>query len=116
MRTHKINTAYSTEHVLKIGAYRIPRIFTGNRNAIRMTKLEFENLPLNDKAKWVWENGIYLETMAHGTFKINLYAVGKDFIEVYLDAATNEVDKIALAEASDVNKYLDKIELPSDGK
>lgn len=81
-----------------------------------MTRLEFENLPLNDKAKWVWENGIYLETMVHGTFKVNLYAVGKEFIEVYLDDATNEVDKIALAEAGDVNKYLDKIELPGDGR
>ena len=81
-----------------------------------MTRLEFENLPLNDKAKWVWENGIYLETMTHGAFKINLYAVGKDFIEVYLDDASNEVDRIALAEAADVNKYLDKIELPGYGR
>jgi hypothetical protein len=81
-----------------------------------MTKLEFENLPLNDKAKWVWEHGIYLETTVHGTFKVNLYAVGKDFIEVYLDDASNEVEKIALAEAADVNKYLDQIELPKDGR
>lgn len=74
-----------------------------------MDKIQFENLSLEDKAKLVWEEGTYVETLEYYNAKINLHSIGSVFIEVYYNVSTNEIEKISIADDVEMKKYLNNI-------
>lgn len=59
-----------------------------------MTLYEFNTLQENDKYHTTWNLGIYLDSVNENYLKINLYAIGKFFVEVLHDPKSNKISGI----------------------
>jgi hypothetical protein len=76
-----------------------------------MSYIDFENSSLEEKAKFVWENAVYVESVEYYRAKVNLYSIGKEFIEVFYSPVTNDIIRIVFADEHSLKKYLSKIVL-----
>lgn len=74
-----------------------------------MRQVKFNELPLPDKALLMAEFGTYLESIEFYDFWIHLYSLHSHFIEVYYNTHTRQIEKIAMAEYEDLDKYLSRI-------
>lgn len=75
-----------------------------------MEEQQFEKLTLANKARVVWENGKFLESIiSYYNYKINLYSLHHKFVEVYCRRADNEIVKISMASEKDMKKYISRI-------
>ena len=77
-----------------------------------MNYFDFDNSSLEDKAKFVWENALFIESILHYNQRINLYSLNKEFIEVYYQPFTNDIVRISFATEQDLKKYISAIKLP----
>jgi hypothetical protein len=76
-------------------------------------QLKFNELPLTDKALLMAEFGNYLESIEFYDYWIHLYGLHSNFIEVYYNIHTRQIDKIAMADYNDLDKYLNRIIIQS---
>jgi hypothetical protein len=87
---------------------------------IFMEKSEFEDLSLNEKARHVWLNGEYLETVHYEQYLVNIYHFSKadnyGFAEVFYNPTADEIEKISLVEKLDLNKFLTRIDISDINK
>ena len=74
-----------------------------------MRQVKFNELPLPDKALLMAEFGAYLESIEYYDHWVHLYSLHSHFIEVYYNTQTRQIEKIALAEYRDLDKYLSRI-------
>ncbi len=77
-----------------------------------MTLEEFEQLPVDEQAQHVWENGRYLMNRQGQRTTANLYAVGSFYVKVKYDREQNNITAITCFD--DVGKpdaYLNGISL-----
>jgi hypothetical protein len=76
-----------------------------------MRQITFNELPLTDKALLVAEFGCFIESIDFYDYHIHLFALNSNFIEVYYNRLTRQVEKISLAHYNDLDKYLSRITL-----
>lgn len=74
-----------------------------------MKTINFNKLPLTEKALLIAEFGIYLDSLEFYSYWIHLYSIHSHFIEVYFNTKTKQIDKISMPEYEDLDKYLSKI-------
>jgi hypothetical protein len=77
-----------------------------------MNYIDFENASLEDKASFVFEHGILVEVKGHLNYKIVLFSLNSQFIEIYLDTYSGKVLRIGFATDYDMGKYINDIKLP----
>jgi len=74
---------------------------------------EYNLLPFNHKAQFTWDNGNFLTNREdqYGR-RINLYHVGKFFVEVYYNSKENTIVKFRAFKSSRcLEPYLETIEI-----
>lgn len=55
------------------------------------------------------EFGKYLESIEFYDYWIHLYALNGNFIEIYYNIHTRQIEKIAMVDYPDLDKYLSRI-------
>lgn len=78
-----------------------------------MRNVRFNELPITDKALLVAEFGCFLQSIEFYDFRVHLYALNSNFIEVYYNILTRQVEKISLAHYGELDKYLTRILIAS---
>jgi hypothetical protein len=74
-----------------------------------MQQVRFNELPLTDKALLIAEFGKYLESIEFYDYWIHLYSLHSNFIEIYYNINTRQIDKISLVSYNELDKYLNRI-------
>jgi hypothetical protein len=74
-----------------------------------MRQVRFNELPITDKALLVAEFGSFLQSIEFYDYRVHLYALNSHFIEVYYNILTRQVEKISLADYTDLDKYMPRI-------
>lgn len=67
-----------------------------------------------ERAKWLYFNGQMITSIRYYRHKINLYMLGRLYIEVFYNHKEDRVEKIELLDVSStrMNFYADQIKLP----
>lgn len=75
---------------------------------------EFKRYPLDQKIKTVYEHGSFVMAIRYYKYKINLYLLGRHYIEVFVNHKHASIERIALLDASHTRMkfYSDQIKLP----
>lgn len=79
-------------------------------------QVRFNELPLTDKALLIAEFGKYLESIEFYDYWIHLYALNSNFIEIYYNINTRQIDRISLVNYADLDKYLSRIVIHTSRK
>ncbi|WP_179019170.1 hypothetical protein [Winogradskyella forsetii] len=56
-----------------------------------MTLYAFNSLSTDEQYNFLWQEGVYLDTVVKKDIKLNLYAINKFFVEVHYNAVTNKL-------------------------
>lgn len=80
-----------------------------------VTWAEFKRLSLDNKIKTLYEQGTFVMGIRYYRYKINLYMLGNDYLEVFINHKHASIEKIALLDTrhSRMKFYSDQIKLPS---
>jgi hypothetical protein len=74
---------------------------------------EYQALPVEQKAEFVWEHGTYLMCRCKGRYVVTLHEWESFFIEIWLDAVAQRVCMLFTFHGTDrLKPYLDKLPLP----
>lgn len=78
-----------------------------------MSKEDFRNLSLHKKIHILYTEGIFVVDIRYYTYKVNLYILGQEFIEVFYNHKLDKIDKIDFLNHhhSRMKFYLDQISL-----
>ena len=78
-----------------------------------MRKEDFRNLSMHKKIHLLYTEGTFVVDIRYYTYKVNLYLLGKDFIEVFYNHKLDKIDKIDFLNRhhSRMKFYLDQISL-----
>src|SRR5690554_2055654 len=78
-----------------------------------MSKEDFRKLPLHKKIHLLYTEGTFVVDIRYYTYKVNLYILGKDLIEVFYNHKLDKIDKIDFLNRhhSRMKFYLDQISL-----
>jgi len=81
-----------------------------------MSEERFLELSHPEQAKWLYFNGQLITSIRYYQHKINLYLLGKVYVEVFYNHAEDRVDQIDLLDVNSkrMNFYADQIKLPVD--
>lgn len=81
-----------------------------------MTKDRFLALTTAERAKWLYFNGQLVTSIRYYRHKVNLYILGRVYVEVFYNHQQGKVDQIELLDLSSkrMNFYADQIKLPTD--
>ena len=72
-----------------------------------MTLYEFNSLKTDDKYTFLWQEGVYLDSVVIKDTKLNLYAINKFFVEVHYNAVTNKLVELkSFKYGSIMDKYI----------
>lgn len=74
-----------------------------------MRAARFNDLTLVDKAWLVYEFGRHLLSIEYYDYRIHLYALNSDFVEIHYNIDTRQIDRISLASYAELDKYLSRI-------
>jgi hypothetical protein len=74
-----------------------------------------KNLPLEKKVTLLYEHAAFVMAIRYYKHKINLYLLGSDYIEVFVNHKYASIDKISLLDPSHTRMkfYSDQIKLPA---
>jgi hypothetical protein len=72
-------------------------------------KLSFNELSLTDKALIMAEFGDYLESIEYYDYWIHLYSLQNQFVEIYYNCRSRQIEKMLMLEYKDLDKYLNRI-------
>lgn len=76
-----------------------------------MSSIEFNNLSIDDRAEVLGVIGTYLDGIVYYGYPRNLYSFGNLFVEARLSKDSGKIEAIEIIAESDLNKYLNKIQL-----
>jgi hypothetical protein len=78
-----------------------------------MSKEDFRNLSLHKKIHLLYAEGTFVLDIRYYAYKVNLYILGKDLIEVFYNHKLDRIDKIEFLNHrhSRMKFYLDQISL-----
>ncbi len=75
-------------------------------------KEAFLALDLNDRAKFVWQRGEFIDYREYDGCKVALYSLPKLFVEVWVFKDSGKVDKVEVVEdAKILEQYVDSEKL-----
>ena len=79
-----------------------------------VTWAEFKRLSLDNKIKTLYEQGTFVMGIRYYRYKINLYTLGNNYLEVFINHKHASIEKIALLDTrhSRMKFYSDQIKLP----
>jgi hypothetical protein len=78
-----------------------------------MSPVEFENLTLNEKAKVIIKEGVFLSKSKFTNLEITLYRVEDFFIEIWYEPTLERVFKIDNLHSKKVNPFLKHLNITS---
>lgn len=78
-----------------------------------MSKEDFRKLSLHKKIQVLYTEGTFVVDIRYYAYKVNLYILGKEFIEVFYNHKLDKIDKIDFLNRhhSRMKFYLDQITL-----
>jgi len=71
-----------------------------------ITLVQFKNMSLDEKLKLVLTKGVYVQKSRFKNCVIELYRMGKDFLEMWKDSEGDHVTKIEIISKQPINKFL----------
>ncbi|MBX2964733.1 MAG: hypothetical protein KF845_01220 [Cyclobacteriaceae bacterium] len=79
-----------------------------------ITWAEFKNYTLDKKINVLYECGTFVMAIRYYNYKINLYLLGRNYVEVFVNHKYASIEKIALLDTnhSRMKFYSDQIKLP----
>jgi len=80
-----------------------------------MTWDEFKNYPLEQRISILYEQATFVMAIRYYRYKINLYLLGNEYLEVFVDHKNACIDRIVPLDTrhSRMKFYYDQIKLPS---
>lgn len=80
-----------------------------------VTWAEFKRFSLDNKIKTLYEQGTFVMGIRYYRYKVNLYMLGSDYLEVFINHKHSSIEKIALLDTrhSRMKFYSDQIKLPA---
>lgn len=78
-----------------------------------MVKEEFNALTLTEKVKVLYLHGSFVVGIRYYSYKVNLYLLGKDFIEVFYNHKLDQIERVDFLERNHTRMkfYLDQIKI-----
>ena len=77
-----------------------------------MTLREFDKLPIDEKALYLWENRAMTSDYVNGAFTVLLYQVHDFYVEIYYHTSLNEVYLISTFDNPEgLGRYIAHIEI-----
>ena len=78
-----------------------------------MVKEEFSALTLTEKVKVLYLQGSFVVGIRYYSYKVNLYLLGKDFIEVFYNHKLDQIERVDFLERNHTRMkfYLDQIKI-----
>ena len=75
---------------------------------------DFLGIPLERKVNQLFEHGTFITSIRYYQYKVNLYLLGKFYVEVFVNHKKGEIDRIDLLDTrhSRMKFYCDQIRLP----
>ena len=79
-----------------------------------MTLRDFHRLKLKDQIKVLYEQGTFIVAIRYYKYKINLYLLNNDYVEVFYNHKLDMIEKIEILDKSTTRLkfYSDQIKLP----
>lgn len=74
-----------------------------------MKSARFDNLTMVDKAWLVYEFGDFLMSIEYYDYRVRLYALNSQFIELFENIGTRQIERIQVASQDGLDKYLSRI-------
>jgi hypothetical protein len=80
-----------------------------------VTWAEFKRFSLDTKVKTLYEQGTFVMGIRYYRYKVNLYMLGSDYLEVFINHKHASIEKISLLDTrhSRMKFYSDQIKLPA---
>ncbi|MFM7628783.1 MAG: hypothetical protein ACKO44_04640 [Algoriphagus sp.] len=81
-----------------------------------MVKEEFSALTLTEKVKVLYLQGSFVVGIRYYSYKVNLYLLGKDFIEVFYNHKLDQIERVDFLERNHTRMkfYLDQIKIAQE--
>jgi hypothetical protein len=75
---------------------------------------QLKNYPQEKKISVLYEQATFIMAIRYYRYKINLYLLGNEYLEVFVDHKNSSIDKISLLDTrhSRMKFYYDQIKLP----
>jgi hypothetical protein len=74
-----------------------------------MKTTQFNNLTMVDRAWLIYDFGEFLMSIEYYDYRINLYSLNSQFIEMFQNIDSRQIEKIQIASYNGLDKYLDRI-------
>ena len=83
-----------------------------------ITWAEFKSQSLDQKIKILFEEGSFVMAIRYYSYKVNLYLLGNNYVEVFVNHKLSSIERIALLDTTHTRMkfYSDQIKLPIDIK
>lgn len=80
-----------------------------------VTWAEFKRFSLDNKVKTLYEHGTFVMAIRYYRYKVNLYMLGNNYLEVFINHKHASIEKITLLDRqhSRMKFYSDQIKLPT---
>jgi hypothetical protein len=75
---------------------------------------ELQDCPLEKKIRVLYEEATFIMAIRYYRHKINLYLLGNEYVEVFVDHKNSSIDRITVLDTrhSRMKFYYDQIKLP----
>ena len=74
--------------------------------------VNFDTLDLDKKVDFIWNKGEFLKERKHQGYRVLLFALDKNFVELWYHLEENKIDDIRVEKSSEIlSLYVDDIEL-----
>lgn len=73
-----------------------------------------KNLPLQKKITLLYEHAVFIMAIRYYNYKVNLYLLGNDYVEVFVNHKHASIDRVDLLDTHHTRMkfYSDQIRLP----
>ena len=73
-----------------------------------------KNLPLQKKITLLYEHAVFITAIRYYNYKVNLYLLGNDYVEVFVNHKHASIDRVDLLDTHHTRMkfYSDQIRLP----
>jgi hypothetical protein len=77
---------------------------------------ELSEFTFNEKIRMLYEQGSFVVAIRYYGYKVNLYLIGRDYVEVFYNHKLDRIERIALLDSSHsrMKFYYDQIKLPTE--
>lgn len=80
-----------------------------------ITWAEFKRFSLDTKVKTLYEQGTFVMAIRYYRYKVNLYMLGNNYLEVFINHKHASIERISLLDTQHTRMkfYSDQIKLPA---